>query len=64
MGDYREIVQMQTGADYRSYRDASSKEHLKAAGIDVKNDAVYPDLAFSLPRAVVPTMTCLAAKEL
>jgi len=40
-------------ADYRSYRDASSKEHLKAVGIDVKNDAVYPDLAFSLPRAVV-----------
>ena len=41
-------------ADYRSYRDASSKEHLKVIGIDVKNDAVYPDLAFSLPKAVVP----------
>jgi polysaccharide pyruvyl transferase WcaK-like protein len=41
-------------ADYRSYRDAASKEHLEAIGIDVKNDAVYPDLAFSLPKAAVP----------
>src|SRR5262249_44618683 len=41
-------------ADYRSYRDASSKDHLEAIGLDVKNDAVYPDLAFSLPRAVAP----------
>ena len=41
-------------ADYRSYRDASSKDHLKAIGVDVTNDAIYPDLAFSLPRAVVP----------
>jgi polysaccharide pyruvyl transferase WcaK-like protein len=41
-------------ADYRSYRDLSSKEHLEAIGIDVKNDAVYPDLAFSLPKFVVP----------
>ena len=40
-------------ADYRSYRDASSKDHLEAIGVDVTNDAVYPDLAFSLPRAVV-----------
>jgi polysaccharide pyruvyl transferase WcaK-like protein len=30
-------------ADYRSYRDASSKDHLEAT-----NDVVYPDLAFSL----------------
>jgi polysaccharide pyruvyl transferase WcaK-like protein len=39
-------------ADYRSYRDASSKDHLEAIGVDVTNDAVYPDLAFSLPKAV------------
>jgi polysaccharide pyruvyl transferase WcaK-like protein len=37
-------------ADYRSYRDASSKDYLAAIGVDVKNDAVYPDLAFSLPQ--------------
>jgi polysaccharide pyruvyl transferase WcaK-like protein len=41
-------------ADYRSYRDVSSRDHLEAIGVDVKEDTVYPDLAFSLPRAVVP----------
>ena len=41
-------------ADYRSYRDSSSKDYLEAIGLDVKNDPVYPDVAFSLPRAVVP----------
>jgi polysaccharide pyruvyl transferase WcaK-like protein len=41
-------------ADYRSYRDASSKDHLAAIGVDVTKDAVYPDLAFSLPMAVLP----------
>jgi polysaccharide pyruvyl transferase WcaK-like protein len=41
-------------ADYRSYRDASSKNYLETIGLDVKNDPVYPDLAFSLPRAVIP----------
>lgn len=39
-------------ADYRSYRDDASQNHLEAIGADVKNDAVYPDLAFSLPRAL------------
>jgi polysaccharide pyruvyl transferase WcaK-like protein len=42
-------------ADYRSYRDASTRDRLEAIGVDVKNDAVCPDLAFSLPRAVIPT---------
>jgi polysaccharide pyruvyl transferase WcaK-like protein len=41
-------------ADYRSYRDASSKDYLAAIGVDVRNDAVYPDLAFSLPSTVMP----------
>ena len=40
-------------ADYRSYRDSSSKDYLETIGLDVKNDPVYPDLAFSLPRTVV-----------
>jgi polysaccharide pyruvyl transferase WcaK-like protein len=40
-------------ADYRSYRDGSSKNHLAAIGVDVTNDTVYPDLAFSLPMVVV-----------
>jgi polysaccharide pyruvyl transferase WcaK-like protein len=41
-------------ADYRSYRDTTSKDYLETIGLDVKNDPVYPDLAFSLPRAGVP----------
>ena len=40
-------------ANYRSYRDAASRDHLEAIGVDVTNDAVYPDLAFSLPRDVM-----------
>jgi polysaccharide pyruvyl transferase WcaK-like protein len=43
-------------ADYRSYRDSSSKDYLQAIGLDVRNDPVYPDLAFSLPRTVVPAL--------
>jgi polysaccharide pyruvyl transferase WcaK-like protein len=39
-------------ADYRSYRDVASKEYLEAIGINVQNDHVYPDLAFSLPIAI------------
>jgi polysaccharide pyruvyl transferase WcaK-like protein len=41
-------------ADYRSYRDSLSKDCLEATGLDVRNDPVYPDLAFSLPKAVIP----------
>ncbi len=41
-------------ADYRSYRDVDFRDYLAAMGFEVKNDAVYPDLAFSLPRAIVP----------
>jgi polysaccharide pyruvyl transferase WcaK-like protein len=35
-------------ADYRSYRDAFSKDYLARIGFDTRRDAVYPDLAFSL----------------
>lgn len=35
-------------ADYRSYRDAFSKEYLARIGFDSGSDPVYPDLAFSL----------------
>ena len=41
-------------ADYRSYRDSFSKEYLKSIGFDADNDAVYPDLAFSLPEGMLP----------
>jgi polysaccharide pyruvyl transferase WcaK-like protein len=39
-------------ADYRSYRDSQSKEHLKRVGFASGSDRVYPDLAFSLPKAL------------
>lgn len=34
---------------YRSYRDHISKDFVKGLGIPVSENAVYPDLAFSLP---------------
>lgn len=42
-----------TLANYRSYRDAFSKNYLQSIGFDTKNDRVYPDLAFSLPEGIV-----------
>ena len=41
-------------ADYRSYRDRFSKEYLESVGFKSSRDAVYPDLAFSLPAALLP----------
>jgi polysaccharide pyruvyl transferase WcaK-like protein len=43
-----------TLAHYRSYRDAFSRNYLEEIAFDVKNDSVYPDLAFSLSRANLP----------
>jgi polysaccharide pyruvyl transferase WcaK-like protein len=37
-------------ADYRSYRDAASLQYLVSIGAKVSEDAVYPDLAWGLPR--------------
>src|SRR5262249_33992535 len=41
-------------ADYRSYRDASTKQYLEGIGFQSDNDRVYPDLAFSLPETAIP----------
>ena len=41
-------------ADFRSYRDASTLRYLRGIGFPAENDKVYPDLAFSLPAAVIP----------
>lgn len=41
-------------ADYRSYRDSFSKDYLERIGFRSARDAVYPDLAFSLPVALIP----------
>jgi len=48
-------------ADYRSYRDTFSKDYLEGIHFDTKNDFVCPDLAFSLPKTMIPPDT---AKEL
>ena len=42
-------------ADYRSYRDDSSRHYLSDIGFRPKQDRVYPDLAFSLPQADLPS---------
>jgi len=41
-------------ADYRSFRDQSSKERIKKNGFDRPSDPVCPDLAFSLPPDLIP----------
>jgi len=41
-------------ADFRSYRDNSTKQCLSDIGFRAENDPVYPDLAFSLPEATIP----------
>ena len=42
-------------ADYRSCRDGFSKNYLESIGFKGRGDAVYPDLAFSLPRTMTAT---------
>jgi polysaccharide pyruvyl transferase WcaK-like protein len=41
-------------ADYRSYRDLSSKRYLESLGVNTRDGFVYPDLVFSLPKAALP----------
>jgi polysaccharide pyruvyl transferase WcaK-like protein len=41
-------------ANFRSYRENSTMQYLKGIGFSTDNDRVYPDLAFSLPEAVIP----------
>jgi polysaccharide pyruvyl transferase WcaK-like protein len=41
-------------ADFRSYRDNSSKQYLKGIGFPVDDDPVYPDLVFSFPETLIP----------
>jgi polysaccharide pyruvyl transferase WcaK-like protein len=53
MGRYffRSILRL---ADFRSYRDDTTLQYLRNIGLNVDGDRVYPDLAFSLPEAVIP----------
>ena len=41
-------------ADFRSYRDTSTRQYLAGIGFKSERDAVYPDLAFSLPENLIP----------
>ncbi|MEU1804199.1 polysaccharide pyruvyl transferase family protein [Streptomyces sp. NPDC019937] len=56
-------------AAYRSYRDAQSRDAMRAMGVDTARDEVYPDLAFSLPtpQANAPTgppgLVCLGVMD-
>ncbi len=40
-------------ADFRSYRDGSTLQYLKSIGFRPDDDRLYPDLAFSLPAALL-----------
>ncbi|QEU96680.1 polysaccharide pyruvyl transferase family protein [Streptomyces kanamyceticus] len=42
-------------ATYRSYRDALSRDAIRAMGVDTARDEVYPDLAFALPAPQAPS---------
>ncbi|GHI04218.1 hypothetical protein AQI88_35570 [Streptomyces cellostaticus] len=56
-------------AAYRSYRDAPSRDAMRAMGVDTARDEVYPDLAFALPtpRASAPSgspgLVCLGVMD-
>lgn len=43
-----------TLADFRSYRDNSTKQCLNSIGLRADNDPVYPDLVFSFPESMLP----------
>ena len=41
-------------ADYRSYRDNTTKQYLKRIGFSADKDPICPDLVFSLPQTLIP----------
>jgi polysaccharide pyruvyl transferase WcaK-like protein len=43
-------------AEYRSYRDAPSKEVLQSLGLRTRDDRIYPDLVFGLSPHMRPTL--------
>jgi polysaccharide pyruvyl transferase WcaK-like protein len=53
-----------TIADFRSYRDQSTEKCLEEIGFQNVNDKVYPDLAFSLPQAAIPTSNKSSERKL
>ena len=51
------VKSMLSLADFRSYRDNSTMQYLESIGFRADKDPVYPDLAFSLPGAMIPHQT-------
>ncbi len=49
-------------ADYRSYRDAASRESMKAIGFNAAADPVYPDLVFGLPEVLASPSIVVAPR--
>jgi polysaccharide pyruvyl transferase WcaK-like protein len=43
-------------ADYRSYRDAPSKDVVQSLGVRTRDDRIYPDLVFGLSPGMPPTV--------
>ena len=41
-------------ADFRSYRDASTARYLEKIGLVGDDEAIFPDLVFSLPECMIP----------
>ena len=41
-------------ANFRSYRDEASMAYLRSIGFGTNSDRVYPDLAFSVPKDMLP----------
>jgi polysaccharide pyruvyl transferase WcaK-like protein len=50
-------------ADFRSYRDASSKKYLEEIGFHVRDDHIYPDLAFSIPETLIPQRSVKTGRQ-
>jgi polysaccharide pyruvyl transferase WcaK-like protein len=49
-------------AHFRSYRDTVSKTFMQSIGLDTRRDAIYPDIAFSLPSPCSSTSSVTAQK--
>jgi polysaccharide pyruvyl transferase WcaK-like protein len=54
---WRLVTKNLARATYRSYRDDSSLQYLADRGLPVAGDTVAPDLAFSIPKEVLPPST-------
>jgi polysaccharide pyruvyl transferase WcaK-like protein len=51
-------------AQYRSYRDPISKQFMDGIGFDTRNDPLFPDIAFALPRPEIHDQPPAGARPL